>query len=189
MSAFENAITVILKHEGGFVDNPNDPGGATNWGISLNFLVDHPKDGDFDHDGDVDREDILNMNRDDAIDIYKKFWWDKFNYGLIVDQTIATKVFDFSVNMGAKRSHMLLQQALNTAFDLGLTVDGILGKASMSVINSCTDGDREQQLLNAYCDEAWTFYQNLIIKNPKLQVFAKGWKNRAYSIKSANAFG
>lgn len=187
MSDFNNAIQLVLQHEGGWVDNSNDPGGATNYGISLRFLADHPHEGDFDGDGDVDAEDIKNMTRDQAIGIYKEFWWDKYGYGQIPDQTIATKVFDFSVNMGASRAHKILQTALNNAYSLKLTVDGSLGPASYSVLAAIKDGDDEQRLITALCDAAWAFYQGLIAGNPKLQVFANGWKNRAYSISVANS--
>jgi lysozyme family protein len=187
MSLFENAIPLILQHEGGWVNNKADPGGATNYGISLRFLSDYPNIGDFDHDGDVDAEDIKNMTIEQAKAIYKQQWWDKFKYGNIADQTIATKVFDFSINMGAKRAHMLLQQAMNKAIGLRLTVDGMLGNASFSSINAISDGDSEQVLLTAYCDEAWAFYQGLIKAKPSLVVFTNGWKNRAYSIKIANS--
>lgn len=187
MSSFENAIPLILKHEGGWVNNPNDPGGATNYGISLRFLADYPEVGDFDNDGDVDAEDIKNMSVEDAKAIYKKFWWDKFKYSSIADQTIATKVMDLSVNMGAKRAHILLQEAMNSAFGLKLTVDGILGNASFSSLNAIADGDQEQKLITAYCNQAWGFYQRLIANNSKLVVFTNGWKRRAFSINVANS--
>lgn len=186
MSTFERAIPHILKHEGGWVNHPNDPGGATNFGVSLRFLADYPNVGDFDGDGDVDAQDIKNMTVEQAMMIYKMFWWDKFGYGRINDQTIATKVLDLSVNMGSVRAHKLLQAALNKAFSLRLTVDGILGNASISTINAAMDGDQEQTLLTAYCDEAWGFYQRLIAGNPKFKVFEKGWRNRAYAISKSN---
>lgn len=187
MSNFEKAIVVILRHEGGYVNNPNDSGSHTNFGVSLRFLAEHPSLGDFDHDGDVDADDIKRMTIEDAKNIYKQLWWDKFKYGLISDQTIATKVFDFSVNMGAKRAHILLQRALNSAFGLKLVADGVIGPNTLSVINLVIDGSGEQQLLDAYCNIAWDFYQQLIRDNPKLAVFSKGWKNRAYSINKANS--
>lgn len=185
MADFNKAIRVVLAHEGGWVNNPNDPGGATNYGVSLRFLKDHPE-GDFNHDGRVDVRDIKNMTVEQASTIYKIFWWDKFHYGNIHDQTLATKVFDFSVNMGAKRAHILLQEALNDAFDLNLECDGVLGPASIQAINSAQDGDEEQQLITAYCNSAWGFYQRLAERNPKLKVFLKGWKRRAFDIDKAN---
>lgn len=187
MATFENAIGTILEHEGGFVNHPNDPGGATNFGISLRFLADYPEVGDFNQDGVVDVQDIANMDVEQAMLIYRMFWWDKFKYGRINDQTIATKVFDFSVNMGASRAHKLLQAALNNAFGLNLDVDGVLGNASIAAINACMDGDDEQRLLETYCMEAWGFYQRLIANNPKFKAFEKGWKRRAFSVGQANS--
>jgi len=189
MATFEQAIGVVLRHEGGYVNNPNDPGGVTNYGISIRFLADHLEAGDFDGDGDVDAEDIANMTVEQAQEIYRQFWWDPYGYERFVDQTIATKTFDLAVNMGAKRSHILLQTAVNKAFGLNLTVDGNLGKASYNAINACHDGDDEQTLLTAYCHEVWAFYQRLIANNSKLKVFAKGWKNRAYDLGQANQLG
>lgn len=189
MSTFEKAIGTILKHEGGYVNNKADPGGVTNFGVSLRFLKDHLEDGDFDGDGDVDAQDIANMTVRQAMAIYHKHWWVKYGYGRITDQTIATKIFDFSVNMGASRAHKLLQQALNRAFGMRLDVDGIVGPATIRVINAVADGHGEQQLLTAYCDEAWGFYQRLIANKPSLSVFTNGWKNRAYGISKANSIG
>lgn len=187
MAAFEPAITVVLKHEGGFVNNVNDAGGATNYGISLRFLRDYPGDGDFDGDGDVDIDDIRKMTLTDAKAIYRKHWWDKYKYEKIVDQTIATKALDLSVNMGASRAHKLLQAAINKAFRLNLVVDGALGNASFGAINAlATLGDR-QKLLTAYADEAWGFYQQIIRKTPSQKVFERGWKNRAYSLTAADS--
>lgn len=188
MSTFEKAIGLLLQHEGGCVNNPNDPGGVTNYGVSLRFLQEQPLTvGDFDHDGDVDAEDIKNMSVEDAKTVYRTVWWDKYRYGMINDQTIATKVFDLSVNMGAKRAHMLLQEAMNKAFSLRLTVDGLIGNATFSTLNAIHDGDQEQTLITAYCNEAFGFYQRLIAAKPSLKVFENGWKNRAYSIGTANS--
>jgi len=187
MAIFEKSIPIILAHEGGYVNNVNDAGGVTNLGVSLKFLQDYGSAGDFDHDGDVDAEDIRCMTKEQAMQIYKTAWWDKFGYGQIADQTIATKVFDFSVNMGAKRAHILLQRSLNSAFFLKLTEDGVLGPASMHVLNAVADGDQEGKLLTAYSDAVWGFYQSIITTRPQNAVFAKGWKNRAYSIVKPNS--
>lgn len=187
MAKFDSAISLILKHEGGYVNNPNDPGGATNYGISLRFLRDYPTLGDVDDDGDVDVQDIKQLTKEQASAIYKQVWWDKYQYEQYPDVTIATKVFDFAINMGAVRAHKLLQQALNKTYGLRLTTDGIIGPATMSIIRAIKDGADEQKFIDAYSAEAYAFYQSLVQNNPKLGVFLKGWKNRAFSIAKANS--
>ena len=144
MSTFDLAIPTILAHEGGFVDDPDDPGGATNWGISLRYYrkLDWPNidvdvmglgDGDLDGDGDVDVDDIKVMTRYQALAIYNSQWWVRYKYYLINPQVIATKVFDLSVNMGAGRAHRLLQQALR-AVGREVEVDGVVGPKTRAAI-------------------------------------------------------
>ncbi len=177
MSDFDSAIKIVLRHEGGMVDNPNDPGGITDFGISLRFLQGIGDDtGDFNDDGEVTADDIRAMTRDQAIAIYKEFWWDKYHYDTITDQALSTKTLDGSVNMGPSHAHKLLQTAVNNVSDQSITCDGVLGPATLAAINTCDPST----LLTAYCDAEWDYYQQLIAKNSHLSEFANGWKNRAY---------
>lgn len=187
MSNFDSAIKVVLRHEGGYVDNPADSGGATNYGISLRFLQTVPELGDINHDGKVDKQDIRSMKWEDAKFIYQVQWWDLYSYKRIVDQTIATKVLDFSINMGAKQAHKLVQRAVNRVSNYKLVDDGVLGKLSFDAINSFTTVEAQQKLITAISDEAWDYYQAIIRKNPSYSVFRNGWRNRAYSISKARS--
>lgn len=190
MADFNKAIPYILKNEGGFVDHPNDPGGATNMGISIRFLKDLPLEfADIDGDGDVDRQDIENMTKEDAVQLYRVKFWDNQPYGKIIDDTIAAKVFDLAVNMGPSRAHTLLQAALNEAFDLNIPTTGKFGPITLQAVNAIKDGGEEQKLLTAYSEQAWGFYQRLIQNKPNLAVFRNGWKNRAYALSKANVLG
>ena len=113
---FSAAIKTVLKHEGGFVNDPDDPGGATNWGISLRFLKGQGLEvGDVDHDGDIDADDILKMSQSDAIAIYRQAFWVKNGYGSFPDHRVAAKTFDLCVNMGPRQAHKILQRAINAA--------------------------------------------------------------------------
>jgi lysozyme family protein len=185
MADFTKAIGVILNHEGGLVDHPSDPGGITNFGISMKFVVGELKadgdkdgflDGDFDHDGQITRDDIKNMNVHQAVDIYKRYWWDKFHYELFKDDDVATKVFDCSVNMGDPRAHKLAQKAAN---DCGtqpqLVVDGDLGSRSFHGINEIDP----QEFVKALCRQQAAFYKSLVDQKPSMGVFLKGWLARA----------
>lgn len=186
MSDFNKAIPTVLMHEGGFVNNASDAGGATNYGISTRFLQGHLSDGDFNHDGVVDLTDIKNMTKDEACTIYKKFFWDPNNYTSIVDQTITTKIFDFTVNMGASRSHKIAQAAINKVTNGSLDVDGVFGQQSIDAVNLIMSDDDKQSLITAISDGAYAFYQALVAHDPSQEQFLLGWRNRAFSISSVN---
>ena len=158
MSLFENAIPTILEHEGGLVDDPDDAGGITNFGISKRA---HP---------DVD---VANLTEDGAAEIYRTEYWNANGYDRIDDQAVAVKVFDFAVNMGARRSHRLLQQAINL---LGgeLVVDGLLGPISFAAAN----GANPERLVRAIEGEAARRYHS--IANGTQEKYLKGWLNRCY---------
>lgn len=174
MSCFSKAVTVVLEHEGGFSNHEADPGGATNFGISLRWLKSQGMYGDLDDDGDVDIDDIKAIDLDTATRIYREKWWNKYHYDRIIDCGIATKVFDMSVNMGGNRAHRILQQAINS---LGgnLIIDGIVGPITMKSVNI----EDSSILLDEIRGEQKRFYLHLISKRPAMEVFRKGWLRRA----------
>jgi lysozyme family protein len=177
MADFSAAIKVILGHEGGLSDHPNDHGGVTNFGLTIGFLnalADPQKY--VGHALPWTREDILNMTVTLASQIYLDCVWDRNNYGKINDTLVATKVFDMAVNMGEVQGEKLAQRACN---DLGyqppLMVDGNLGPKSFAAINSF---DRDP-MLKAICARQKAFYQAIVDRDPSQKVFWHGWMDRA----------
>lgn len=179
--AFEDAIQKTLQHEGRFVDDPDDPGGATNFGVSLRF-VKGELDGtevvgvefDLNGDGKVDVEDIRNMTRDMAIAVYFSAFWDKrFEQ---MDDLIAEKYFDFSINMSKKQATMLVQRACISA-GFPVSVDGGLGPETMGALEKAEPAC----VLAALKAEAAAFYRLLAVLDPVKEKFLKGWLKRAYS--------
>jgi lysozyme family protein len=180
---FEKALKVLLPHEGGFGDDPADPGGATNFGVSLRFLRtlgdldrDGYRDGDLDRDGDVDVEDIRAMTKERAVELYRAQWWDRYAYGRIGDETVAIKVFDLAVNMGAYQAHLVAQRALR-ACGTRVAEDGVLGPRTRAAL----DAWPPRPILPALRAEAAGFYRALVAIRPKLDRFLAGWLDRAYS--------
>lgn len=180
---FLKAVAVVLAHEGGYVHNAADPGGATNFGVSLRFALaelakdgdgDGVLDGDINHDGVVDEADIKAMSAEDAADIYRRHWWDRYGYGRITDDDVAAKVFDLSVNMGPKAAHKCLQRAIARCW-CPTQVDGVLGVQTIQFANAA-DPDKLMHHLKA---EAGAFYRDLVAAKPRLAVFERGWLNRA----------
>ena len=117
MSAFDRALALVLRHEGGLVDDPNDPGGLTNFGISQRAYPDL---------------DIRNLKVADAANIYRTGYWDAIKGDQLPDG-LAICVFDAAVNMGTDKAIRLLQKACS------VQVDGILGPNTLRTAGRLPD--------------------------------------------------
>lgn len=170
---YERAIAVLLAHEGDFTDHPSDPGGETNFGISLRFLKGVGLD--VDGDGVIGPDDIRKLSRADAVSLYRREWWDRHGYDRLPDD-IAIKVFDLAVNMGARQAHKLLQRACH-ACGSAISEDGVLGPVTIAAARTIA----ADALLPALRSEAAGFYRALVAARPDLNPFLNGWIRRAYS--------
>lgn len=176
MADFDYAIKIILRHEGGLVDNPHDPGGITNWGITIPFLktLKFAAETYFGHPSPVTRDDIRGMTREQAVTIYRAVIWDPNHYADLSDDKVGTKVFDTTVNMGEKRGEILAQQAANRC-GANLFVDGQIGPKSIAVINALDP----MAFLKEYCQLQRERYEWIVHERPESAVFLKGWLARA----------
>jgi lysozyme family protein len=171
MREFSDYFKVILKHEGGFVNNPSDPGGSTEYGISLLFLKGLDlADGDVDHDGTIDADDIKALTVDEASILYQKYFWTPMNLDGIIDEDLKLNLFDQGVNSGTRTAIKILQRLLN------LQDDGAIGPNTTNATNSYS-GD----IIADYKTARENYYLAIIQRNPKLMVFKTGWFNRIES--------
>ena len=159
MSTFEKAVAIVLKNEGGYVNDPKDPGGETNFGITKRTYP---------------TVDIKGLTKEKAAAIYKRDFWDPYPYDELVFGDLAIKVFDTSVNVGQKRAFRFLQQAANT-LGANLTVDGAWGPKTTSAVNGLNQGT----LLSVYREVQANYYKGLVVANPTLSKFLRGWLRRA----------
>lgn len=180
---YQEIINRVLKHEGGFINHKNDPGGATKWGVSLRWLQKQADsdliDGDLDNDGDIDVDDIKEVDKEDASRFYYKNWWNRHNYSSY-EKPVGEKLFDMAINMGSEQAHKLLQRALNMLGE-DLVVDGIIEGPNTQ--ESLTRHDA-QQIVDALCDTQLDFYQSLVEQDDKYAAFIEGWTKRAEAFRS-----
>jgi lysozyme family protein len=158
MKQFNDYLKVILKHEGGYVNNSSDPGGETNYGISKRSYP---------------GLDIKNITTEDASNIYYNDYWVKLNIDKISNEDLKLHIFDMSVNAGIKVAVKLLQSIVKT------TQDGIVGSITLSKVNN-------EDLVDKYKESRINYYNNLVDKNPKLSIFLKGWISRVNTTKFNN---
>lgn len=157
-------IPRILKHEGGFVNDPRDAGGATNRGVTIGTL--RSLGMDIDGDGDIDVADIKALNEAQAVTIYKRFYWDAVQADLLpvgLDYAVA----DFAVNSGARRAAEHLQRAL------GVSVDGAIGPQTLA----CARQADVRAVINAVCNSRLAFMRR-IRGGRDWATFGKGWTRR-----------
>jgi lysozyme family protein len=170
---FEHCVKHILEHEGGLSQDKRDPGGTTQWGISLRYL--RSIGYDVNGDGKVDENDILGLPLKGAKGIYRKYWWNRYRYGEIGELVVVEKVFDMAVNMGGYWAHKLLQIAINRLRDKPIMVDGILGCQTRAAANN-TDSKLLREELRKCAEHR---YIEIIANNPAMEVFRNGWLKRA----------
>ena len=161
MANFETSIEKVLKHEGGYVNDPKDSGGETKYGIAKRF---YPK------------EDIKNLTVERAKEIYKKDYWCKYRCDQINHDALAEKFFDTVVNTGPGGAVKFLQKAANS-LGATLTVDGGIGPKTIEVVNNL-DGNK---ILSAFRELQKQFYMDIVKRDPSQERFLKGWLARAAS--------
>lgn len=185
--ALKLALDFTLRWEGGFVDHPDDPGGATNHGVSLRWLKGlEVSIADIDGDGDVDAEDIRALTIDQARDLFA----DRFWHGLSLDEfppAVSIAVFDAAVNSGPRPAFRFLQRALNLCGST-LEEDGIFGPASRAeLVRHAMPPNGPLLLVNgvnwARIKLMTTLAQrkNEAGRQP-MQVFLPGWTNRVHAL-------
>ena len=155
MSDFDKAFDLLIGNEGGYVNNPADPGGETNWGITRTVAVDNGYAGS-----------MKLMPKETAKQIYKKMYWDK----LQCDQlpfVVAFQLFDAGVNHGNAQAAKFLQRALS------VVDDGVIGAKTISAISTLDD----IQIVMLFNAERIEFYTAL----KTFSTFGKGWVRRVAS--------
>lgn len=180
MAMFSPALEVVLKNEGGLTEaSSSDPGGITNFGISLRFLksVINPAQYGI-HDHEVDEETIRNLTVAKAGLLYQGEFWDHAPFAQIQDQDVCNYIFDMAVNFGIAPAIKCCQRAIWSVWAHKKVImdDGILGHDTLMWIERC----KPNILIAAMRSERAGRYRLLSEKNPQLSPNLDGWLTRAY---------
>ncbi|WP_082660041.1 glycoside hydrolase family 108 protein [Aureimonas sp. AU40] len=176
MKTVDQMIADIIRREGGYVDDKNDNGGATNHGVSLRYAKGKPEL-DLNGDGVIDAKDIRLVTPEIAAELYKQDFFVQPNIHRL-PLKLQPQVFDMSVNAGAKRAVILLQ---NTISQLGIriNIDGAIGPVTIRLAEQAIARFGFKRVNNGYVTNRIAFYERLVANDAKQGRFLKGWKNRA----------
>ena len=159
---WEQCFALVLKHEGGFVNHPKDPGGMTNLGVTRTnweLFLDH----------DVTEADMRALTPEMVKPFYKKNYWDRIR-GDELPSGVDYAAYDLAVNSGTGRAAKYLQQIA------GVIVDGVIGPRSMEAIQKCDAED----VVDGICNLRMDFLKNL----GTFDTFGKGWTTRVNDVKA-----
>ncbi len=174
LDIFDDALAFTLAWEGGYVNDPDDPGGATNRGITQRTYDawraahGHPK------------ADVRHISDAEVRAIYKeRYWWPAgcHQYGL----PMAPVVFDSAVNCGVKRAVRWLQRLI------GARPDGIVGPETRAKFRAAAASRDLYELASDYIDIREDYYVKLAGSRPEMAKFLKGWLNRTAALRQRYA--
>ncbi len=187
MARFETSLALVLRHEGGYVFDPDDPGGETYRGIARRYHPDWPGwaivDGHKAEGGDFPAR----LGADEALqaqvaEFYRINFWNRLWGDRLPDQALADELLDTAVNMGVRRAVAFLQEALNllnrNQHDyLDLAEDGLLGPKTLAALHTCLahDGAHLLKLCNLL---QGMHYIDTARRNPVQEKFLRGWLSR-----------
>lgn len=163
---FQRALPLVLKHEGGFVNHPNDPGGATNKGVTIATFRAYVKP-----NGTV--EDLRNITDQQVATVYYRHYWAAVN-AQALPSGIDYAVFDFAVNSGPARAAQYLQAVL------GVTQDGRVGPITIAAAEKAD----HRAVINRLCDNRLAFLKRITSGGKRLwDTFGRGWDRRVSEVR------
>jgi lysozyme family protein len=162
---WEDSFKMVLKHEGGYVNDPRDPGGMTNLGVTkraweswIGYTV--------------NEEFMRGLTPEKVKPFYKSQYWDKIK-GDELPSGVDYAAYDLAVNSGTGKAAKYLQQIA------GVTADGSIGPKSLEAIKICNP----KQTVNSICDMRLDFLKKLAT----FETYGKGWSRRVAEVKDKAA--
>ena len=186
MLSIDDIVSEILRREGGYVNDPDDSGGATNHGVTIHTM--RRLGIDVDGDGDVDVEDVRKLTRDRAARIFREHYFVRPGIAAL-PEVLQASVFDMYVNAGGAAVKIL--QRLLAKFGFPVVVDGALGPKTVAAA-SMAFAVAPNHLADAYGIARRNYYYDLADNRSTSRKYARrqdggkgGWITRAEEFISA----
>jgi lysozyme family protein len=171
MASLNKFFPQLLKDEGGYVNHPQDKGGATNLGVTLRVW----KSMGYDKNGDnvINEKDIRLLTPEDAKLVFRAGYWNRWLADQIKNQSVAEFLTDWVYTSGV---HGIKepQRVLNEMTGAGMPVDGVVGPRTLKLVNSVD----QKSFFEALKLRRLDFSERIVKNDPGQVVFLKGWKNR-----------
>lgn len=169
---FERVMAEVFRHEGGFVNHPRDPGGATNMGITIGTLAEW-------RGRPVTVDDVRQLSRKEAMAIYRAKYWDR----VAGDDLPAGQDYvamDGAVNSGVSRGARWLQTALNRVGGQDIPQDGAIGPLTLRAAMAAVRDGRGPAVVQDACAQRLAFKRGLRIWD----TFGRGWSRRVAEVEA-----
>lgn len=180
MTDVETLAREIVAREGGYVNDPDDPGGATKHGVTIHTM--RRLGMDLDGDGAITAKDVQRIDEDQAVDIFLEHYYDRPRISAL-PAVLQSSVFDMYVNAGANAVR-ILQRLLNEMGE-SLKVDGVIGPKTIAAAKAALKR-APHHLADAYGIARRNYYYDLADRRPSSRKFARrrdggkgGWIVRA----------
>lgn len=157
---FNVCFDLMIQHEGGYVNNPADPGGMTNLGVTKRAWEGYTGK-------PATEKDMRALTKEQVKPFYRKNYWDKVR-GDDLPSGVDYSVFDYAVNSGPARACKTLQKVL------GLKADGIIGPKTMEEVSNANP----RVLVQDICEDRLNFLQSL----STFDTFGRGWTRRVKEV-------
>lgn len=164
---FEVILEDVLRHEGGYVDNPVDRGGPTNMGITIPFLADARGVSKV----SIEPCDIKNLTLDQARQAYHKNLWQRANIKLL-PVPVDWFIFDWAVMSGPRVPIRLLQEYV------GVKKDGVLGPVTAAAVRAKVQQQPAPATTEDLSHRAIVYFIRICKRDPSQIAFLEGWFNR-----------
>lgn len=181
MKTVEELAREIVQREGGFVNDRDDPGGATNWGVTIGTMT--ALGIDLNHDGRVDVADVKALKFQQAVDLFVNEYFYRPKLNVLPDE-LQPSVFDMQVNSGSSAVRILQQVLVAQGFDVA--ADGAMGPQTLKAITAWAKQVSPGTMRNAYGVARRDYYYRLADARPASRKYARrqdggkgGWITRA----------